>query len=75
MSFLRTLLGGMICQLRIVLRALRRKHHMRFLVAIEVAVAAVLLAACVVAISWTRIFAVYAELMIMGGWVIPLVTS
>lgn len=75
MSFVRTLLEGMIFQPRIVVWALRRKHHMRHLVAIEVVIAACLLTTCFVAIPWTPVFAVYAVLMIMGGWVIPLVTS
>ena len=75
MSFARTLLEGVIFQPRIVIWALRRKHHMRFLVAIEVSVAMALLAACFLALPWTPVFAVYAVLMIMGGWVIPLATS
>ncbi len=75
MSFGRTLLEGVIFQPRIVIWALRRKHHLRYLAVIEVALAVGLLIGCLVALKWTPIFAIYAVLMIMGGWVIPLVTS
>ncbi len=75
MSFLRTLAEGVIFQPRIVWWALSRPHRARPLVALEVVVAAALLAACFALFPRTPIFAVYAVLMVMGGWVIPLVTS
>jgi beta-carotene hydroxylase len=34
-----------------------------------------LLAACFASAAWTPVFAVYAALMVIGSWVIPLVTS
>ena len=39
------------------------------------AIAFALLAVCFAVLPWTPVFAVYATLMVMGGWVIPLVTS
>jgi beta-carotene hydroxylase len=75
MSFVRTLLEGVIFQPRIMLWALRHKHQLRYVVVMEVCTVIVLLAACFGSLFWTPTFAVYAVLMIMGSWVIPLVTS
>ncbi|HEV7301277.1 MAG TPA: fatty acid desaturase [Tepidisphaeraceae bacterium] len=75
MSFARTLLEGVIFQPRIMVWALRHKHQLRYLVAIEVTMALVLLVTCIATLPWTPVLPVYAVLMVMGGWVIPLVTS
>jgi beta-carotene hydroxylase len=75
MSFLRTLLEGIIFQPRIMLWAASRHHRNHPLVIIEIALVFLLLTFCVATIPLTPIFAVYALLMIMGGWVIPLITS
>jgi beta-carotene hydroxylase len=75
MSFLRTLLEGVIFQPRIMFWAVSRPGRMRPLIVAEVVLAFALLACCVVVIPITPVFAVYAVLMVMGSWVIPLVTS
>jgi beta-carotene hydroxylase len=75
MSFGRTILEGIIFQPRIMIWALRKRHQMRWLVVLEVVLAGVLFAACFAVLPWTPVFAVYAVLMVMGAWVIPLVTS
>jgi beta-carotene hydroxylase len=75
MSFWRTLAEGVIFQSRIMLWALRRPHRGRGVVIAEVVAVVALLAACFASIAWTPIFTVYAVLMVMGSWVIPLVTS
>lgn len=75
MSLLRTLAEGMIFQPRIMLWALRRHGRTHPIVAGEIVLVILLLAACFATIPLTPIFAVYAALMIMGSWNIPLVTS
>lgn len=75
MSFWRTILEGVIFQPRLMYWALRRHSRTHPVVVAEILAAVALLAACIGAARWTPIFAVYAVLMIMGGWVIPLVTS
>jgi beta-carotene hydroxylase len=73
MSLLRTLVEGTIFQPRIMIWAAKR--HPRPIVLIEIAMVVCLLALCFATIRATPIFAVYAVLMIMGSWVIPLITS
>ena len=75
MSFFRTLLEGMIFQPRLIYWALTHPHRNKPLVIFEFVLAIGLLTTCFVVIPWTPIFAVYAILMIMGSWVIPLATS
>ncbi|HEV7299852.1 MAG TPA: fatty acid desaturase [Tepidisphaeraceae bacterium] len=75
MSFWRTLLEGVIFQPRIMWWALAHKHQLRHVVAMEVVAALGLLLICLVTLAWTPLFGVYAVLMVMGAWVIPLVTS
>lgn len=75
MSFLRTLAEGVIFQPRIMIWA-ARKHGVRHpVVFVEILIVLALLIACFATIRWTPIFAVYATLMILGSWVIPLATS
>lgn len=75
MSFLRTLIEGVIFQPRIMIWAVRSKSRARPLIIFEIATALGMLALCFATIPITPIFAVYAVLMIMGSWIIPLVTS
>ncbi len=75
MSFPRTLLEGIIFQPHIMFWA--AVHHRRShpIVLFEIAMVLGLLTLCFAAIPLTPIYAVYAVLMIMGSWIIPLVTS
>ena len=75
MSLFRTLLEGIIFQPRLILWAITRPHRTRALVIFETVGVVVLLGACFAVIPLTPIFAVYATLMVMGSWIIPLVTS
>ena len=75
MSFLRTIGEGMIFQPRIMLWAVRRTSRTRTIIIVEIVLAASLLVLCLASVFATPIFAVYAVLMIMGSWIIPLVTS
>ena len=75
MSFWRTILEGLIFQPRIVWWAAGRSHRGRALVFAETALVVSSLVFCFAMIRVTPIFAVYAVLMIMGSWIIPLITS
>jgi beta-carotene hydroxylase len=75
MSFLRTLAEGMIFQPRMMLWAALRHGRSHPIVLAEIVMGLGLLMACFATIPVTPIFAVYAVLMIMGSWVIPLATS
>jgi beta-carotene hydroxylase len=75
MSFARTLLEGIIFQPRIMLWAAARHGRSHLVVVVEIVLVVLLLAACLATIAWTPVFAVYAALMVIGSWVIPLVTS
>ena len=75
MSLPRTLLEGVIFQPRIMLWAAARHGRSHPVVIVEMVLVALLLAACFASAAWTPVFAVYAVLMVMGSWVIPLVTS
>jgi beta-carotene hydroxylase len=75
MSFLRTLAEGTVFQPRMMLWAALRHGRSHPIVLVEIALVLGLLTACFVTIPVTPIFAAYAVLMIMGSWVIPLVTS
>lgn len=75
MSLGRAVLEGVIFQPRIMVWALRRPGRTRPIIILEIVLAVGLLAACAASVVVTPIFVVYAALMIMGSWVIPLVTS
>jgi beta-carotene hydroxylase len=75
MSFGRTLLEGVIFQPRIMMWAAVRHGRRHPIVFVEIALVVALLTFCFAALAWTPVLAVYATLMVMGGWVIPLVTS
>lgn len=75
MSLLRTLFEGVIFQPRIMIWATIRPHRARPWVVMETLATAVLLIFCLSSVRATPLFAVYALLMIMGSWIIPLITS
>jgi beta-carotene hydroxylase len=75
MSLLRTLAEGVIFQPRIMIWAARHHGRAHPVVVVEIVLVLTLLALCFALVKVTPIFAVYAVLMIMGSWIIPLVTS
>jgi beta-carotene hydroxylase len=75
MSFLRTLFEGVIFQPRIMIWAIARHRRSHALVIIEIILVLLLLTFCLATMTRTPVFTVYAILMIMGSWIIPLVTS
>jgi beta-carotene hydroxylase len=75
MSLPRTLLEGVIFQPRITLWAAARHGRSQPVVWVEIVGMVLLLAACFASVVVTPVFAVYAALMVMGSWVIPLITS
>lgn len=75
MSLARTLLEGVIFQPRLTLWAIRHHGRRHPMVVAEAVAAVTLFVACVVTARWTPVFITYAILMVMGAWVIPLVTS
>jgi len=75
MSLGRTLLEGVIFQPRIMLWAAKRHHREHPIVVLEIVLVLAWLTFCFATIRLTPIFAVYAVLMIMGSWIIPLITS
>lgn len=75
MSLLRTLAEGVVFQPRIMIWALARHGRTHPIVPIEVVLTVALLALCFAVIPVTPVWAVYAALMVMGSWVIPLITS
>jgi beta-carotene hydroxylase len=75
MSLARTLLEGVLFSPKIMAWALRRHARRHPIVAVEAALVVALIIGCFALIPRTPIFAVYATLMLMGHWAIPLVTS
>ena len=75
MSLMRTLCEGVIFQFRIWLWAVRRTGKKKAWVVIEGLSCVLLFVLAVVLYSVTPIFLVYVVLMIMGSWIIPLITS
>jgi beta-carotene hydroxylase len=74
-SFVAALLHGVVFQFRICKWATRHAARKRKWIVAE-GIACVVLAALVIAsISITPIFVVYMSLMILGSWIIPLMTS
>lgn len=75
MSFLRTLLEGIVFQFRIYIWALKHpRGRQNWIIAEGVAVAVIVLGA-VVALPWTVVPSLYVSLMVAGSWTIPLITS
>ena len=75
MTLARTLFEGVIFQPRMMYWALTRSHRARVWVIVETILVVIMLAICFSTIRRNYIFAIYAVLMILGSWIIPLVTS
>ena len=75
MSLLRTLFEGVIFQPKIWLWAVKRSKHRRLLIWLEGCSCLFLIGLSIMLYSITPIFLVYVVLMIMGSWIIPLITS
>lgn len=77
MSFIRTLLEGVIFQPKICIWALKtaKKKKDRILITIEVVISILIICLSLILISQTVILVVYSSLLIMGSWIIPLITS
>jgi beta-carotene hydroxylase len=75
MSLMRTLLEGLIFQFKIWLWAVRRDGSERAWVISEGVSCVLLVALALVLYPFTQVFTVYVVLMIMGSWIIPLITS
>ncbi len=74
MSLLRTLLEGTIFQFRIWWWAVKHTESERFAIVLEGVGVVTLVLFSVALTAVTPIFLVYVVLMIMGSWIIPLVT-
>ena len=75
MSLPRTLFEGVIFQFKIWFWAVKRPKQDRTLILLEGCVCLFLFILSLVLYSVTPIFLVYVVLMIMGSWIIPLITS
>lgn len=75
MSLPRTLFEGVIFQSKIWLWAVKRSKQDRLLIWLEGCGCLFLISLSLILYSITPIFLVYAVLMIMGSWIIPLITS
>jgi beta-carotene hydroxylase len=75
MSLTRTLLEGVIFQFKIWWWAVRQSRKGRFLILLEGFGCFSLIGLSIALYPRTPIFLVYVVLMIMGSWIIPLVTS
>lgn len=75
MSLPRTLLEGVIFQSKIWLWAVKHSTRERAIIVLEGIGCAALIAASIALTPVTPIFVVYVILMIMGSWIIPLITS
>jgi beta-carotene hydroxylase len=75
MSLLRTLFEGVIFQPKIWFWAVRRSRQRRLLIWLEGCTCLFLIGLSLVLYPITPIFLVYVVLMIMGSWIIPLITS
>ena len=75
MSFMRTLLEGVIFQSKIWFWAVRQPSRQKVWIIIEGITCVLLITLAIFLYSVTPIFLVYVVLMIMGSWIIPLITS
>ena len=75
MSLPRTLLEGVIFQFKIWFWAVRRTGQAKAWIIIEGVGCLLLVALAVLLYPVTPVFLVYVVLMIMGSWIIPLITS
>jgi beta-carotene hydroxylase len=77
MTFVRSLFEGIIFQFKIYYWALthHRNHRLHNIIVIEGLLVVLMVAFCIYSISFTNVYWCYLCLMIIGSWVIPLVTS
>ena len=75
MSLPRTLFEGVVFQIRIWCWAVAQARKGRSIIILEGIGCLLLIGLSILSIAWTPIFLVYVILMIMGSWIIPLVTS
>ncbi len=75
MSLLRTLLEGVILQFKIWFWAVRQPGRERVWAVVEGGICVLLVASAIFLYSATPVFLVYVVLMVMGSWIIPLITS
>jgi beta-carotene hydroxylase len=75
MSWVGALAEGVVFQVRIWLWVVKNHRESRAWVLGEGTACFVLVGGAVALYAWTPVFAVYVALMIMGSWLIPLLTS
>ena len=75
MTFWQAIVDGMTLQYRIYFTALRNAERDRARIVIEGMTSAALICAAFGSLPWTPIPVIYVVLMIMGSWIIPLITS
>lgn len=75
MSFGKALLEGVGYNLKLYRWAFKHSKHDRIWIKVEGIVCVLLIIAAVGFSLYTPIFAIYAALMIMGSWILPLMTS
>jgi beta-carotene hydroxylase len=75
MSFVGALLEGTKYNLKIYFWALKTARHDRFWIKLEGIVCVLLIASAAFLTLFTPIFLIYVVLMIMGSWILPLMTS
>lgn len=75
MSLIGALREGLTYNLKLYLWALKRTSRDKSWIRFEGVACVFLIAAAVFLCQWTPIFLIYAALMIMGSWILPLMTS
>ena len=75
MSFLGALREGLTYNLKLYLWALKATRCDQWWIRFEGIACVLLIAAAIFLCLWTPVFLVYAALMIMGSWILPLMTS
>jgi beta-carotene hydroxylase len=75
MSFIRTLFEGIIFQTKLWVWAVRRRHQERRWVVIEAMICTLIIALSIALYPTTPVPLLYVVLMVMGSWIIPLITS
>ena len=75
MTLVRTLFEGVIFQSKIWLWAVRHSKQQRLFIWLEGCGCALFISLSLILFAVTPVFLVYAVLMIMGSWIIPLITS
>ena len=75
MSFVGALREGLTYNLKLYLWAVKRTSRDKSWIRFEGIACVFLIAAAIFLCLWTPVFLVYAVLMIMGSWILPLMTS